>query len=178
MEVVKAPASVLRVKTKPVKKITPEILKVAKEMIKLTKSFKDPEGVGLAANQVGRTERFFIARNSSKKNGNDDFLICFNPKILSVSPKTKVYFEGCLSIPNYYGETQRSLSINVEYQDKTGQKVVRRLQGMMAWIFQHEIGHLDGELFMDKVLQQKGKVYRAAGRDKAGAEIFEEVKIV
>ncbi len=178
MEVVRAPASILRAKLKPVKKITPELVRVAKEMIKLAKSFKDPEGVGLAANQIGRNERFFVAKDVSKKAPEGSFIICFNPQILSVSPKTKTYFEGCLSIPNYYGETERFLSIKVEYQDETGQKIVKRLTGTAAWIFQHEVGHLDGELFMDYVLQQKGKVYRVAGKDKAGAEIFEEVKII
>lgn len=178
MEVVTAPNQILRAKLKPVKKITPELLKVAREMIKLTKSFKDPEGVGLAANQIGRNERFFVAKDIARKAPKDAFIICFNPKILSVSPKTKVYFEGCLSIPNYYGETIRSLSIKAEYQDETGRKVVKRLSGTAAWIFQHEVGHLDGELFMDKVLQQKGRVYRVAGKDKAGADILEEVKVV
>lgn len=174
MDVVKAPAPVLRVKTKPVKKITPELLKVVKEMIKLTKSFKDPEGVGLAANQIGRTERFFIAKHP--KTG--EFFAVFNPQILSRSEKTKVYFEGCLSIPDYYGETARSLSVKVEYMDEKGKKIKTTLRGILAWIFQHEVGHLDGELFMDHVLQQQGKVYKAVGKDKTGNEIFEEVKII
>lgn len=140
-------------------------------MIKITKAFKDPEGVGLAATQIGRDERFFIAKSD------EDFIICFNPKITSTSPKTKTYFEGCLSIPNYYGETERSIAAAVEYMDENGKTIKKKLRGLDAWIFQHEVDHLDGTLFMDHVLEQKGKIFKSVGRDKAGAEIFEEVKI-
>lgn len=172
--VVKAPDNRLRIKTKPVKKITPELVKVAREMIKITKSFKDPEGVGLASTQIGRTERFFVAKIG--KNGK--FITVFNPKILKTSPKEKIFFEGCLSILNYYGETKRPISISVEYQDETGQKITKRLQGTSAWIFQHEVDHLEGKLFMDHVMTQKGRVFKAVGKDKAGSDIFEEISLV
>ncbi|MDO8498658.1 MAG: peptide deformylase [bacterium] len=174
MDIVKAPDSRLRVQTKPVKKVTPELLKVAREMIKLTKTFQDPEGVGLASTQVGRVERFFVGKVG--KGG--EFITCFNPKVLSVSKKTKVFFEGCLSIPNFWGEAQRPISILVEYTNKQGEKVKKRLFGSAAWIFQHEVDHLDGKLFMDHVLGQKGKVFKVVGRDKAGSEIFEEVRLI
>ncbi len=174
MEVVKAPDNKLRVKTRPVKKVTTELLKIAREMIKMTKSFKDPEGVGLAATQIGRSERFFVGKVG--KNG--EFEIVINPKILKSSPKQKVFFEGCLSIPDIYGETTRPISVSVEYMDEKGEKVFKRLQGITAWIFQHEVDHLDGTLFMDHVLTQKGKVYKVAGRDETGSEIFEEVRLV
>lgn len=174
MLVVKAPDSKLRMKTKPVKKVTPEFVKIAREMIKITKSFKDPEGVGLASTQIGRAERFFVAKIGEK----GKFVACFNPQILKTSPKTKVFFEGCLSIPDIYGETTRPIAVSVEYQDEMGQKVAKRLQGVSAWIFQHEVDHLNGTLFMDHVVSQKGRVFKVAGRDQTGSEIFEEVRLV
>lgn len=173
MLVVKAPDTRLRIQTKPVKIITPELLKLASEMIKLTKTFQDPEGVGLATTQIGREERFFVGRVG--KDG--EFIACFNPQVLSVSKKTKVFFEGCLSIPNYWGEAERPISILAEYMDKQGQRVKKRLTGSAAWIFQHEVDHLDGKLFMDHVVSQKGKVYKVVGKDKAGSDIFEEVRL-
>lgn len=172
MQVVKAPNPVLRVKTKLVKKITPELLKTVQEMIKITKAFTDPEGVGLASTQIGRSERFFIAKSG------EDFIACFNPKILNSSKKTKVFFEGCLSIPDYYGYTERPIGVTVEYMDEKGQKITKKLRGISAWIFQHEMDHLDGVLFMDHVLTQKGKIFKSTGRDKTGAEVFEEVKLI
>ncbi len=171
-QVVRAPDLKLRVRTKPVKKITPEILKIIDEMIKLTKTFVDPEGVGLAATQIGRQESLFIA-----KLDNNQFEPFFNPKIISKSKKEKIFFEGCLSIPDYYGETTRPISILASYMDKHGRLVTKRLKGNLAWIFQHEIDHLNGMLFVDLVLQQKGKMYKAVGKDATGADIFEEVRL-
>lgn len=172
MAVVQAPDTKLRIKTKPVKKITPELLRVVQEMIKLTKSFQDPEGVGLASTQIGREERFFIAKQGKK------FVACFNPKILSYSPKKKLFFEGCLSIPNYYGHTERPIAITAEYENEQGTKIKKRLQGFDAWVFQHEVDHLNGTLFMDHVLAQKGRIFKSTGRDAAGSEVFEEIKLV
>ena len=94
IKVIKAPDSKLRIKTKPVKKVTPELIKIAREMIKMTKTFKDPEGVGLASTQIGRSERLFVAKIG--KNG--EFVTCFNPKIIKTSPKEKVFFEGLVNI--------------------------------------------------------------------------------
>lgn len=174
MNLVIAPNEKLRFKTKPIKKITPELLKLAHEMIKLTKTFKDPEGVGLASTQVGRDERFFVAILDKKEK---NFSICFNPEIISASQKTKLFFEGCLSIPNIYGETIRPIWVKVRYQDESGNWVNQKLTGLPAWVFQHEVDHLNGSLFMDKVLGQKGKVYKSIGKDRAGSEVFEEVKL-
>ncbi|OGE15101.1 peptide deformylase [Candidatus Daviesbacteria bacterium RIFCSPLOWO2_01_FULL_37_10] len=169
MEIIKAPNEVLRAQTKPVKKITPGYLKTVKEMITLTKTFKDPEGVGLASTQVGRSERFFVAKSEKS------FYSAFNPQIISLGKRTKVYLEGCLSIPDYYGEVRRNLLVRVSYQNEAGKAVLKTLKGIDAWIFQHETDHLNGILFPDRVLQQKGKFYKCVGKDETGTDIFEEV---
>ena len=140
-------------------------------MIKLTKTFKDPEGVGLASTQIGMDESFFVAKNGK------EFLAVFNPQIISTSKKTKKHFEGCLSIPNYYGEVERFLGIKVSFKDEGGKTVVKDLKGTLAWIFQHEMDHLNGTLFPDRVLKQKGKFYKFVGKDERGEDVFEEVKI-
>ncbi len=192
MQVITAPDPRLRLQTKPVKKITPALLQTLNSMIKLTKTFKDPEGVGLAATQVGLKERFFVARlHGSKKtppsnptqrasrwaNYDKEFMAVINPKILSFSKNTKVYFEGCLSIPNIWGRVRRHVSIKVTFQDKEGNLIKKTLIGIPAWIFQHEVDHLDGILFSEKVLAQKGQFYKFTGKDKAGTDIFEEITL-
>lgn len=171
MDVIKAPDERLRVKTKPVKKIAPGLLTTLKSMIKLTKTFKNPEGVGLASTQIGRKEQFFVALNGQ------DFISVINPKILFAGKRSKTYFEGCLSIPNIYGEVKRALNMKVSYQDETGKINQKFLKGVNAWIFQHEMDHLNGILFPDHVLSQKGKFYKWTGRDKTGQDIFEEVTL-
>lgn len=172
MDVVIAPDARLRIKTKPVKNVTPELSKIIKEMIKLTKTFKDPEGVGLASTQIGASEQYFITKTKSGA-----FKAIFNPSIISYTKKTKVFFEGCLSIPDYYGEVTRPIGVTVEYSDEKGQKINRKLAGIEAWIFQHEYDHLQGKLFVDYVLAQKSRLFKVVGKDKAGAEIFEEVTL-
>ncbi len=171
MEVIKAPDVRLRVKTKPVKKINPALLQILKNMVKLTKTFRDPEGVGLASTQVGLQESFFVAKKGEK------FISVINPKIISTGKRTKQYFEGCLSVPNMWGEVRRATSIKVSYLDNQGKTVTVPLKGVLAWIFQHEIDHLNGILFSDQVLKQKGKFYKFTGKDETGADIFKEVTI-
>lgn len=192
MEVVKAPDARLRVKTKPVKKINQALKNTLKEMIRLTKTFKDPEGVGLASTQIGHDGCYFIGRlhdsqatlpskPGQRKNrwaGYDkEFSAIINPKILSYGKRTRTYFEGCLSIPNMWGEVRRATSIKVSYQDTNGETITKTMKGISAWIFQHEVDHLNGILFSDRVLGQKGKFYRFTGKDKTGTDIFEEVTL-
>ena len=172
MDLVLAPDKRLRIKTKPVKKINGGLLELTKQMIKKTKTFKDPEGVGLASTQIGKDEQYFIAKVDEKV-----FKAFFNPKILSLGKKTKVYFEGCLSIPDYYGEVERSLSVKVEYQNEAGEKVTETLKDFSAWVFQHETYHLNGILFIDHVLTNKSRLFKCTGKDKAGADMFEEVSL-
>lgn len=172
MQVVKAPDQRLRVKTKLVKKITPGLIGTIKQMIKLTLTFKDPEGVGLASAQVGLEERFFVG-----KIGDDKLKAFINPQIHTLSKKTKQYFEGCLSVPNMWGETARSLTIKVSYQDIDGYIHNETLKGTDAWIFQHEVDHLNGILFSDRVLEQNSRFYKFTGRDKTGQDIFQEITI-
>ncbi len=171
MQVVKAPDPKLRVKTKEVKKVTPAVLETLKKMVKLTKTFKDPEGVGLATTQVGLTDRYFVAKFG------EDFIFVINPKILTFSKKTKLYFEGCLSTPDIWGEVKRHLSIKVSYLNEQGQPITKSLSGVLAWIFQHEVDHLDGILFQDRVLEQKGRFYKFTGKDKTDHDMFEEIAL-
>ncbi|MBI2020781.1 peptide deformylase [Candidatus Daviesbacteria bacterium] len=116
-------------------------------------------------------EAFFVAKDGGR------FIKVINPKILSFGKRTKRYFEGCLSTPNIWGEVKRYTTIKVSYRDKEGKTITATLRGIPAWIFQHEIDHLNGTLFQDRVLEQKGKFYKFTGKDKAGADIFEEITL-
>jgi len=172
MQLVIAPDNKLRVQTKFVKKFSPRYHQIIKDMIKLTKTFVDPEGVGLASTQVGLDEQFFVA-----KMDDETFRAFFNPKITKFSKAIKVYTEGCLSIPNYWGEVTRHLWVDVQYQDLSGQTVKERLKGLTAHIYQHEVDHLNGKLFMDHILEEKSKLYKVVGKDKTGSDIYEQVPL-
>lgn len=172
MDIVLAPSPKLRIRTKTVSKVSWGLLKIADEMVKLTKAYTDPEGVGLASTQIGRDEKMFVMK--TKKN---NFLIVFNPQILSFGKKTKIFFEGCLSIPDYYGEVKRPTTVKVRFENEHGNVLTEDLKGLGAWVFQHECEHLEGRLFVDKVLEQRSRMFKVIGKDRAGADIFEEVKI-
>ncbi len=172
MKVVKAPDSRLRVRTKVINVIKPDLRKTIEEMIKLTKTFVDPEGVGLASTQVGLDGQFFVSKMED-----GTFKSFFNPKITKVSKKTKLMLEGCLSIPNFWGEVNRHVWVDAEYMDIDGNTIHERLSGLMGHIYQHEVDHLNGKIFMDHILEQKTKLYKVVGRDRAGSEVFEEVSL-
>lgn len=172
MKIVTVPDNRLRVKTKPVKKITPAMQKIFDQMTLLTLSFEDPEGVGLASTQIGEDQQYFVAKKT-----NGEFIVCINPKITKLSPKTKVYLEGCLSIPDIYGNVARHLWVEVEYMDRKGVKHQERLTGILAWIFQHETDHLTGKLFVDHIVAGGGKLYQVNGRDATGGEVLQEIKL-
>lgn len=107
-------------------------------------TMKKKDGVGLAAPQIGKNIRLVIV------NTKDGPVCAINPKIIKKSLTKAWDDEGCLSVPNTYGKVKRFKKIKCTYLDKTGKKIMIKAEGMMARVFQHEIDHLDGILFIDK----------------------------
>lgn len=104
-------------------------------------------GVGLAAPQVGITYRFFIMYNPETK---EEF-VCFNPKVLKEFPNKQTGDEGCLSYPGLSLSVTRSTRIRAEYTDENGIKRTKTLKGLMARCFLHELDHLNGIVFLERV---------------------------
>ena len=109
-------------------------------------------GVGLAAPQIGINARVFVAQEPSKDglSYQGKFYAVFNPKVESISKKLIPDQEGCLSVPGYYGTVERADKITVSGWDKNKRPVKIKAEGYLARIFQHEIDHLNGTLFIDK----------------------------
>ena len=120
-----------------------------------------PGGVGIAAPQVGENIRLIIVdcRQSQRPCQNHGLLYMANPRIVSAEGEA-LGREGCLSVPDWVGVVPRAKSIRVEYQDEKG--VARSIEatGFEARVIQHEIDHLDGILFIDRVVSTKGLVRR------------------
>lgn len=127
------------------------------------------EGVGVAAPQVGESKRIFLLREGKKK-----YNVYINPEIVWYSEeigtgktrKGDTFLEGCLSIPNLYGPVIRPLEIEVEYLDERGKKHRTKLAEPMSRYVQHEHDHLNGILFTDHILEQKGKLYLVNEKDE------------
>ena len=105
---------------------------------------KQANGIGLSANQIGLSVRFFVSEVSGK------FYAVFNPQIKKFSSGKTVLEEGCLSVPETYGQAARPERISLEGYDVNGRKIKIKAWGLLARVFQHETDHLNGVLFIDR----------------------------
>lgn len=116
-------------------------------------------GVGLAATQVNRHVRIFVA-DCSGEDETPQPLAFINPEIIAASEETKVYQEGCLSIPENYADIERSDHVTVKALDKDGNEFTMDCEGLLAVCVQHEIDHLNGKLFIDYLSPAKQLLVR------------------
>ena len=137
---------------------------------KLINAMWDNSGLGLSANQIGIDYRIFAMRGNTKK----DSIVCFNPLIKDFSPDMNTMEEGCLSLPDVYARVVRPEHIAISYQDREGKADGQLASGLTARVFQHELDHLDGILFVDRLGElskmralakaRKIKKFRARGK--------------
>lgn len=107
-------------------------------------------GVGLAAPQVGISQRFFICHAPD-----DEPRIFINPEIIATSPELSAYEEGCLSIPGIYADVVRPAKVEVQAWDLRGRPFKLEADGFLARVIQHEYDHLNGVLFLDRLPSKK-----------------------
>lgn len=151
---------VLREETKPVGEITDEIRTLVQNMFETMYLAK---GIGLAAPQVGRSERVAVVDVDGLK-----FTI-INPEIVAASSKTAKSEEGCLSIPDVYGDVERPMSVKVRALDVDGKEFEVEADELLGRCLQHEIDHLHGKLFLDymSVLKRRSALNKwAKEKDK------------
>lgn len=148
---------ILRTVSDKIDIISPEIKEFC---VTLRKMMRTHDGVGLAAPQIGKNRRI-IATSQWAKKGDDKKLlgeiIMINPRITQASTEMEMGEEACLSLPEIYGIVKRHKSITVEFTDLQGHKQTKKLKDFNARIIQHELDHLDGILFVDKVVKGKKK---------------------
>jgi len=184
-QIVTFPDLRLRKKAEQVVRVDTKLKKQVKELIKILETSEN--GAGLAGPQVGISRRFFGVKKGEKVS------VLINPKIIKKEGKkeysminkddgSKEYFlEGCLSFPGFYGRVKRWLKIEAEWQElRQGKLVDRRgkLVDFEAVVFQHESDHLDGVLFVDRIKEEGGKLFKwqAGGMEKykVGRLLMEE----
>ena len=158
-EIVTLPEPVLRRKAKPVTKFDKELQTLIDDMID---TMRDAPGVGLAAPQVGVSERLAVIEYAEDEDDEDEtegvedapakpkqLFVIINPEIVKASEEKVNGIEGCLSIPGLVGEVERHEAIQVKALNRYGKPVKLKVDGWMSRIFQHEIDHLNGVLFTD-----------------------------
>lgn len=168
MKILFTPNPILTVKSKRVQKVDKKILKLVSDMEKTLSAQTDPEGVGLAAPQVGVGLRLFIIKKS-KKAATKAFI---NPEIINVQRNMKnvgqdkkkdehAKLEGCLSIPRLWGHVDhRAKRVELTYTNLSGKTKTEWFGGFEALIIQHEVDHLNGILFTKRVLEENGQLYK------------------
>lgn len=173
-KIVKSGSNILRKEAKPVKTIDRKVLQLIEDLKDTLKIQKDPEGVGLAACQIGENLSVFAMIRTDKK-----ILIVINPEIVNVKKlttkevaKEPSLMEGCLSLPNYYTPLSRSKEVKLKYMDEKGVILTEVFKNFEAQIVQHEVDHLKGIMFVDRLLEQKKTLFKLVGNE------WEEVEII
>jgi peptide deformylase len=160
LEVLRFPDPRLRKKAKPVDKVTPELKTLAENMLETMYEFR---GIGLAATQVGQELRLLVMDTRPKENGRyktEDFteleltvkqpVVIFNPEIIAKAGET-TFDEGCLSVPGYFETVSRYDYVEVQGLDENGETIVIKTDGLLSVCLQHEMDHLEGKLFIDRL---------------------------
>lgn len=176
LKILSAPNDLLTATSKNVDKINAAVKKLVADMKTCLVSQKDPQGVGLAAPQVGVGLKIFIIKSNHKTKTE----VFINPQILKAENKSAVWkntnkkaraaakkekspLEGCLSIPRIWAAVKRSSRVLLRYTDLEGKQKEKWFSGIKAVIVQHEMDHLNGVLFTQRALEQKAKLYEEKG---------------
>jgi len=140
---------VLKTRAAPVESFDGALAHLAEEMLA---TMREREGVGLAANQVGRLKRILVAATE------DEEYVIVNPVIEALAETAEKELEGCLSIPGIQVEVERPIGLTLSGQDTSGLPMRLETSGLLARILQHEIDHLDGVLILDRTDRESRKV--------------------
>ncbi len=161
----------LRSVSKKVERIDKKTLSLIKDLKQTLIAQKDPEGIGLAAPQIGKKLRIFIMKPK------DDIRVIINPVVIRTgktsksAQKRKKIMEGCLSLPNFYSPLGRRTKITIKYKNENDQDLLETFTDIEAQIVQHEIDHLNGVLFIDRLIEQKKPLYEYVDGDWEKVEL-------
>lgn len=163
LNVVTEPADILLAEAKPVTKFDAKLHKLLDDMYE---TMVESEGVGIAAPQVNQSLQAVIVLMNIDSEEEEEILELINPEIVQYSTDTNVDLEGCLSIPEQFGDVERANGVRVEFEDRFGKTYKLEAIGYDARVIQHEIDHLHGVLFTTKA----SKMYTP----EEMADMFEE----
>ncbi len=161
---------VLREKAKKIRAIDEEVKTLANDMVE---TMRAAHGIGLAAPQVGVSRQLIVVELPEEYKDVEPLsgkpLVFINPEIIKSSKEEVAGDEGCLSIPGYVGEVWRSKWIVVRAMDQNGKQVRLKAKDLLARVIQHEIDHLHGVLFIDRI-ESPDKLWKVEGEEKTERE--------
>lgn len=161
LPVLKFPDPILKEKSVPVAVVTPDLPAVIDDLVETMRA--SAGGVGISAPQVGFLRRIVVVDVSAHRRGslenNHGLLVLINPEVLAKGGR-QIVREGCMSIPDYTANIERAQWVLVDAMDRTGKQVILESIGFEAVVIQHEMDHLDGILFLDRVTSIKTDIFR------------------
>lgn len=169
LNVLRFPDERLRTIAKPVSEVTPKIQQIVDDMFD---TMYAEDGVGLAATQVDIHQQIIVMDCSETR---DQRIVLINPELIERSPNCAMNEEGCLSVPEYRAEVERSTEVTVKALDRDGNSFQIDATGLLAICIQHEMDHLKGKLFVDylsplkrqRVKQKMEKLAKREARSRA-----------
>lgn len=133
-------------------------------------------GVALAAIQIDKPYKIVIVRNNFEDKQDKSFSVFINPQIVKLEGEVEEDFEGCLSITDVYGKVPRHSKVRIKALDETGREVRVRAEGFLARVFQHEIDHTKGVVFIDYLKDNPGAFYKLNSEGKLEKLAYDKIR--
>jgi len=159
------PEEILRQRAEPITEIDEEVVKLVDHM---TETMYSAPGIGLAATQVGVAKQVLVV-DIAPRRPESELIVLINPEIVAAEGEV-IFEEGCLSVPDYQAEVKRHEKITVRGLNLKGEEVEIEAEGLLAVVLQHEIDHLDGMLFIDRLSKLKRDLYKRKVRKQLAKE--------
>lgn len=163
-KVVTLPYAGLRKRSKPIGHISEQTLALIKDMEDSTLDWEDSRehevGVALAAVQIDSHKRVVVIRNDFDNKKDRTFTAYINPEVIGYEGEPVTEYEGCLSVRNLYGMVPRFSKVHIQAKDISGNVIKLTAEGFLARVFQHEIDHTNGLLFVDRIKDDPSAFYR------------------
>lgn len=176
--IITLPHKNLRQRSKKVGFIDEDVKKLVEEMQAATLDWEDNRehevGVALAAVQINDLRRAVIIRNNFDDKKDRGFQVFINPQITKYEGEIQEDYEGCLSIKDVYGKVPRHTKVRVKALDIEGKEIRLKAEGFLARVFQHEIDHTNGVVFIDHIKDNEEAFYKLTSEGKLEALYYDE----
>jgi peptide deformylase len=179
-QIITLPNKALRRKSKKVAVLDQAFQKVLADMKAATLDWEASRehevGVALAAIQIDKPYRVVIIRNNFDDKSDHSFSVFINPEIMKLEGEIEEDYEGCLSVKDIYGKVPRHSKVRVRAKDETGRTVRVKAEGFLARVFQHEIDHTNGQMFVDYIKDKPHAFFKLTDEGKLEELPYEDVK--
>jgi len=162
------PEEILGQRAEPITEIDEDVVKLVDHM---TETMYSAPGIGLAATQVGVAKQVLVA-DIAPRRPESELIVLINPEIVAAEGEV-IFEEGCLSVPDYQAEVKRHEKVTVRGLNLQGEEVEIEAEGLLAVVLQHEIDHLNGMLFIDRLSKLKRDLYKRKVRKKLAKKVVE-----